>query len=97
MNTRPTCPTELRLLTIPEAAAALRLSPQTIRRRIADGLPVVRTGGPRSAIRIDRDELDRYLAAQSGPKETPADLLRRVLKPAALKSYTRSEYERLLK
>ena len=97
MNTRPTCPTELRLLTIPEAAAALRLSPKDDQASDCRWPARRPNGWARSAIRIDRDELDRYLAAQSGPKETPADLLRRVLKPAALKSYTRSEYERLLK
>lgn len=50
------------LLTVDEVADALKLSVRTIRRRIATGeLPVVRTGGPRTAIRIERDALDHLL------------------------------------
>jgi excisionase family DNA binding protein len=41
------------LLTVEEVAARLRLSPKTVRRRIADGeLPAVQLGGPGHALRI---------------------------------------------
>jgi excisionase family DNA binding protein len=50
------------LLTVAEAAQQLRLHRATIYRKIARGvLPAVRTGDRRAAIRIDQDELTRWL------------------------------------
>lgn len=47
------------LLTIPEVAAVLRCTRRTVERQIADrNLHVLRVG---RAVRIERDELDRYL------------------------------------
>jgi excisionase family DNA binding protein len=47
-----------RLLTVAEAALALRCSAPTIRRRIREGsLPVIQLGGAGHAIRIPRDAL----------------------------------------
>ena len=51
------------LLTVKEAAAVLRVHPMTVRRMIALGrIPAVQLGGPGTAVRIDRAELDRWLA-----------------------------------
>src|SRR5713226_7203656 len=50
----------MELLTVPEAAALLRVSPITIRRYIADGqLPAVRVG---KGVRIEREALDQFLS-----------------------------------
>jgi excisionase family DNA binding protein len=50
------------LLTVAEAAQQLRLHRATIYRKIARGvLPAVQTGDRRAAIRIDQDELKRWL------------------------------------
>lgn len=50
------------LFTVPEAADALHLHPSTLRRLIRAGdLPVVRIG---AAIRIDPDELRRFIDAR---------------------------------
>jgi excisionase family DNA binding protein len=57
------------LLTVPEVAALLRLSPRSVRRLIADGrLPVVRLG---HAIRIRPQDVEA-LVASSG-QERPRD------------------------
>jgi excisionase family DNA binding protein len=56
--------TQLRpLLTIREVAEHLRVSRSTVRRRIYAGqLPHVRLGvGPQSPVRVDPDELERWL------------------------------------
>jgi excisionase family DNA binding protein len=75
------------LLTVPEAAALLRVSPITIRRYIADGqLPAVRVG---KGVRIEREALDQFLspiaprtngktAAKSGGAFTMEDSLWRL-------------------
>ncbi len=48
-------------LTIPEAALELAISAPTVRRKISAGeLPAIQLGGPRSAIRIRRDELEAW-------------------------------------
>jgi excisionase family DNA binding protein len=54
------------LLTIPEAAARLRQTPGTIRRKIREGqLPALRLGtGPRAPFRIDALELEAFLFAE---------------------------------
>jgi excisionase family DNA binding protein len=59
------------LLTAREVAERLHLSPSTVRRRIADGeIPAVRLGvGPQSPVRIDADDLERWLFA---PPPQPA-------------------------
>ena len=51
------------LLTVPEVADRLRVSVKTVRRRIESGeLLVVRIGsGTRAPVRVDADELDRFL------------------------------------
>lgn len=54
--------TERRLLTIAEAAETLRVSPRTIRRLIADGLPAVRISHrPGASLRIDERDLAAWL------------------------------------
>jgi excisionase family DNA binding protein len=52
----------VRLLTVPETAERLRLSRQSIYRRIAAGeLPAVQLGGPGTPLRVDERELDAWL------------------------------------
>lgn len=52
-------PTQVQLLTVTEAADRLRLSPRTIRRRIADGsLDIVRFG---RSIRITETDLTSFI------------------------------------
>lgn len=49
-------------LTVAEVAAELACSEPTVRRRIRAGeLPAVQLGGPGSAVRIPRAELDAWL------------------------------------
>lgn len=51
-----------RLLTVPQVAARLQLSRQTIYRKIAGGqIPAVQIGPRRSAIRVDEDRLEKWL------------------------------------
>jgi excisionase family DNA binding protein len=51
-----------RMLTVEEAAARLGISRATAWRRIRSGeLPAVQLGGPRSAVRIDPRELERFV------------------------------------
>jgi excisionase family DNA binding protein len=58
------------LLTVREAADRLRVHPVTLRHWIADGrVPAVQLGGPGKAVRLDSDELDRWVY---GPSETDA-------------------------
>jgi excisionase family DNA binding protein len=58
------------LLTVPEVAALLRLSPRSIRRLIDDGrLPIVRLG---RAIRIRPQDVEA-LVASSGQERTTND------------------------
>lgn len=59
------------LLDVSEAAAAIGVSPKTIRRRIATGeLPHIRVGrGERPAIRIARSDLVEYLAESTARVE----------------------------
>ncbi|MCA1703590.1 MAG: helix-turn-helix domain-containing protein [Actinobacteria bacterium] len=45
-------------LTVAEVAETLRVSPLTVRRHIAAGLPAYRVGG---SLRVDADELSRWL------------------------------------
>ena len=54
---------ETTLLTVPETAEPLRLSPGTVYEKVETGeLAAVRLGsGPRARIRIDADELRRYV------------------------------------
>lgn len=77
----------MKLLTVPEAAALLRVSQLTIRRYIAGGqLPAVRVG---KGVRIEREALDQFLspvaprtdgktAAKSGGAFTMEDSLWRL-------------------
>ena len=52
-------------LTTKEVALELRQHPETIRRKIREGvIPAVRTGDGRSAIRIDRQELEAWLFSE---------------------------------
>ena len=68
----------MELLTIKEAAAFLRVSPITVRRRIAGGqLRAVRVG---KGIRIPREALDEFLR----PAASPASLDVRVAEPVAV-------------
>lgn len=54
------------LLTVPEAAAELRLHRATVYRLIAEGaLPVVRV--TRRGVRINRDALNEYVKSQTDP------------------------------
>ena len=52
------------LLTLREAAARLKTSERTIRRRVDDGsIPAVRLGAsPSSPLRIPEDELERWVS-----------------------------------
>jgi excisionase family DNA binding protein len=65
-------------LTPKEVALELRQHPETIRRKIREGvIPAVRTGDGRSAIRVDRHELEAWLyreplAARGAPGSTGA-------------------------
>jgi excisionase family DNA binding protein len=54
---------DVTLLTVPEAAELLRLSPGTVYDKVEAGeLAVVRLGrGPRPRIRIEAEELRRYV------------------------------------
>ena len=54
---------DITLLTVPEAANLLRLSPATVYDKVEAGeLAAVRLGhGPRPRIRIEADELRRYV------------------------------------
>jgi excisionase family DNA binding protein len=54
---------EPELLTVREAAELLKVSPDTIRRRVAAAeLPAYRTGsGPRCPLRIKAGDLDSYI------------------------------------
>jgi excisionase family DNA binding protein len=59
-----------RLLTVREVATRLGVNERTVRRKIEAGvLPAVRLGPGRSAIRVDADELERFLY---GPPEEAA-------------------------
>jgi excisionase family DNA binding protein len=60
------------LLTVPQAAADLSTSQDTVRRLIRDGvIPVVKVGGkPKSRIRIRRCDLDQLLAEGYHPATT---------------------------
>jgi excisionase family DNA binding protein len=54
------------LLAIPDVSARINFSEKTVRRLIARGeLPAIRPGGERGRIRVDQDELERWLAARS--------------------------------
>jgi excisionase family DNA binding protein len=56
-------PAQHRLLTVGETALILRQSERSVRDKIARGeIPSLRVGvGPRAPIRIDADELERWL------------------------------------
>lgn len=55
------------LLTVREVAAAPDQHVGTVRKRIRSGeLPAIRLGGPGSALRIRRSELQRWLDADPG-------------------------------
>jgi excisionase family DNA binding protein len=58
---------ETQLLTVAEVARRLQQSERTVRDKIASGqLPAVKIGtGPRASLRVDRDELERRLYANS--------------------------------
>ena len=59
------------LLTVKEAAARLRVHPQSVRRMIEDGrLRAFQLGGPGTAVRIDARELEAWLVSQ--PEGEPA-------------------------
>ncbi|MCR9178460.1 MAG: helix-turn-helix domain-containing protein [Alphaproteobacteria bacterium] len=60
MTTRPDANPPLQLMTVSEAAACLRMSVRTIRRRIKDGsLDVVRFD---RSIRITQRDLERFIS-----------------------------------
>ena len=54
------------LLTVPQAAERLAQGVSTIRRKISAGeLPAIRLGtGPQAPVRIDAEELERWLEAR---------------------------------
>jgi excisionase family DNA binding protein len=57
-------PPQRQFLTVREVATLLRLDEKTVRRRIRAGvIPALRTGGPRSALRVDARELEQWLYA----------------------------------
>jgi excisionase family DNA binding protein len=61
-------------LTVPETAARLRVSRQTVYRAIAAGrLPAVQLGGPGAPLRVDERELEAWLyqlpAERDGPQK----------------------------
>jgi excisionase family DNA binding protein len=49
------------LLTLPQVARHLQVSEKTVRRLIGRGLPAVQLGGPGTSVRVDADELRRWL------------------------------------
>jgi len=50
------------LLTVPEVARRLRVSRQSVYRRIASGeLPAVQLGGPGTPLRVDERELEAWV------------------------------------
>jgi excisionase family DNA binding protein len=52
-------------MTVDEIARELRVSPLTIRRRIAEGqLPAVQSGGPGSSLRVPRAGLEAWLYSE---------------------------------
>lgn len=54
------------LLTIRQAAEVLGVSERTVRRRIASGeLLAVQLGQPGTAVRVDADELERFVFGQA--------------------------------
>ena len=54
------------LLTVQEAAERLRVSEDTVRRRIREGaLPALQLGGRRSPVRIVAGELDAWLYGEA--------------------------------
>jgi len=58
---------EARLLRIPEVAARLRVSRDTVYRKIAAGqIPAVQLGDRRAALRVPEDELEAWIR---GPVE----------------------------
>jgi excisionase family DNA binding protein len=60
------------LLTVREAALALNCSPDTVRRRIAEGeIVAVQLGGRGKAIRVPADELDCWLMADPPEDAAP--------------------------
>ncbi len=59
------------LLTVKEAAARLRVHPQSVRRMIEDGrMRAFQLGGPGTAVRIDARALEAWLVSQ--PEGEPA-------------------------
>lgn len=60
-----------RLLTVPEVARRLRLSEETVYRRVRTGeLPVVKVGlGPKAPLRIPAIALERWILERSFPSE----------------------------
>jgi excisionase family DNA binding protein len=54
------------LLTIREVASVLGVSEVTVRRKVANGeLPAVRLGGKHSAVRVDPEDLEAWLYADT--------------------------------
>ena len=58
---------QTRLLTVKEVALTLRQSERTVREKVADGtLQAIHIGsGPKAPLRIDADELDRFLGREN--------------------------------
>ncbi len=57
-------------LSLPEVALRLGVSTPTIRRKVAEGeLPAVRLGGPGSSLRVSREALEVWLAANATAPE----------------------------
>ncbi len=60
-----------RLLTVAEAAARLRLNPETIRRWLRDGrLKVIHLGSDKAGWRVREHDLDTFLHDRSMKRET---------------------------
>jgi excisionase family DNA binding protein len=58
--------TDEQLLNISQVAFILGISAPSVRRRIATGdLPAVQLGNRKTAIRVRRDDLERYLAGHA--------------------------------
>lgn len=54
-----------RLLTLDEVAQRLGVSRRTVERHVAAGeIPALQLGGPRTAIRVDEQELDDWLCSE---------------------------------
>jgi excisionase family DNA binding protein len=63
----------LNLLTVREAAALLRQSERSVRRKVRSGeIPAVRLGGPGAPLRVPADELEAWLYEEPARGVSPS-------------------------